>query len=277
MMREADQRPEGGTPGPAVMPPAVMPPAVMPPAVMPPEGLVLRGAQVNGRVRCWPSEPNVAQLVMYQQSRPPSHDDLTRWCAELAQRGFTAVRTSALATAASARVESHGFKVIQELVLLQHDEPAHVPSPTVRTTRLLVGNDAAAAAVDRIAFGPRWSLDATAVHDVRTATPRHRARAVLGPADDANAIPGDVVTAYAITGRDSRLGFLQRLAVHPERRREGLGLALVHDSLRWLARWRVQRVLVNTPTTNDAALALYEGAGFHRLPDGLRVYEKVLR
>ena len=189
-------------------------------------------------------------------------------------RGFVAVRTSALATAASARVESHGFTVIQELVLLQHDEPGSAPSPATRTSRLLVGNDPVAADLDRRRFGTRWSLDATAVHDVRTATPRHRARAVLtsGPGD-----APDAITGYAITGRDSRLGFLQRLAVHPDHRREGLGLALVHDSLRWLARWRVQRVLVNTPTTNDAALGLYEGVGFHRLPDGLRVYERVLQ
>lgn len=254
MMHEADRRPGGNTPAPVVLPP---------------DGLVLRGVQVNGRVRCWPSEPHVAQLVMYQQTRPPTHDDLTRWCAELARLGFTAVRTSALATAASARVESHGFTVIQELVLLQHDEPAHVPSPSMRTARLLVGSDPAAAAIDRAAFGPRWSLDARAVHDVRTATPRHRGRAVLTDAD--------AVAAYAITGRDSRLGFLQRLAVHPDHQRAGMGLALVHDSLRWLARWRVHRVLVNTPTTNEAALALYEGVGFHRLPDGLRVYERALQ
>ena len=116
-------------------------------------------------------------------------------------RGFVAVRTSALATAASARVESHGFTVIQELVLLQHDEPGSAPSPATRTSRLLVGNDPVAADLDRAAFGARWSLDATAVHDVRTATPRHRARAVLtsGPGD-----APDAITGYAITGRDSR-------------------------------------------------------------------------
>ncbi len=261
MMHEADRRPEGDTPAPVVLPP---------------DGLVLRGAQVNGRARCWPGEPHVAQLVMYQQNRPPSHDDLTRWCDELGRRGFTAVRTSALAAAASARVESHGFSVIQQLVLLQHDDVGDVPAPSRRTSRLLVGSDPAAAAVDRAAFGPRWSLDAAAVHDVRTATPRHRARAVIDTGGPAGADVESVV-AYAITGRDSRLGFLQRLAVQPDRHREGLGLALVHDSLRWLARWRVQRALVNTPTTNDAALALYERVGFHRLPDGLRVYERVLQ
>ncbi len=254
MIHEADRHPAAATPAPVVLPP---------------DGLVLSGAQVTGRVRCWPMQPHVAQLVMYQQTRLPTATDLARWCDDLSRRGFTAVRTSALATAASARVEANGFRVVQELVLLQHDDPASCPTPAHRTERLLVGRDADAARVDQAAFGAPWSLDGTAVTDVRRATPRHRARAIA--TDDGT------ITSYAITGRDSRMGFLQRLAVDPAHQRQGLGAALVHDSLRWLARWRVQRVLVNTPTGNEAALALYERNGFHRLPDGLRVYERVLR
>ncbi len=253
MIHEADRHPSGDAPAPVVLPP---------------DGLVLRGAHVTGRVRCWPHQPHIAQLVMYQQTRLPSAVDLAHWCDELAQRGFVAVRTSALATAAAARAETAGFRIIQELVLLQHDDPAAAPAPAHRTERLLLGHDIDAARVDQAAFGSNWSLDAAGVTDVRRATPRHRARATT---DD------DTITSFAITGRDSRLGFLQRLAVDPTHHRQGLGVALVHDSLRWLARWRVQRVLVNTPTGNAAALALYERVGFRRLPDGLRVYERALQ
>jgi ribosomal protein S18 acetylase RimI-like enzyme len=253
MIHEADRHHGGATPEPVVLPP---------------DGLVLRGAESTGRVRCWPLQPHVAQLVMYQQSKLPTVADLDRWCDELARRGFTSVRTSALAAAASGRAEAGGFTVIQELVLLQHDDPSTVVAPSRRTERLLVSRDGDAARLDQAAFGQRWSLDAAAVTDVRRATPRHRSRVILS---------GDELASYAITGRDSRLGFLQRLAVDPAHQRQGHGLALVHDSLRWLVRWRVQRVLVNTPTGNSAALALYEGVGFHRLSDGLRVYERVLR
>ena len=104
--------------------------------------------------------------------------------------------------------------------------------------------------------------------DVRCATPRHRAR--LAGDGDAH------LAAYAITGRDASQGFLQRLAVDPAYQRRGLGRALVLDSLQWLGRWRVRRVLVNTPTDNEAALALYEQVGFHRLPERLGVYERIL-
>ncbi len=255
MMHEADRRPTGD-------------PRV--PATLPASGLVLRGTHSTVKVRQWPATPLTAHLVMYQQTLPPTTADLARWCDELQQRGFRTVRTSALANAASGRVENSGFHVIQRLVLLEHDHPADAPAPDAPTSRLLVGHDLAASAVDHAAFGHDWALDPTAVDDVRHATPRHRARATV------DSTRNDAITAYAITGRDARLGFLQRLAVHPDHQRQGLGRALVHDSLRWLARWRAQRVLVNTPTDNEAALALYERTGFHRLPDGLRVYERSL-
>jgi GNAT superfamily N-acetyltransferase len=228
--------------------------------------LTLRGEGVTGRVLEWPSQPGVAQLIMYQQHRLPSGDDLLRWSDQLRGRGFHRIRTSALAPTAAHRVESVGFHVVQELVLLEHDHPRQSPKPALPTHRLLVGQHAAASALDHLAFGPGWSLDPVAIAEVRQATPHHRARATGGTEP----------TAYALTGRDGRQGFLQRLAVHPEQQGHGLGRALVNDCLRWLALWRVERVLVNTPVHNLVALRLYETAGFRRLSERLRVCEREL-
>lgn len=252
-MHEADRRPSGDHRGPPSLPA---------------HGLVVSGEHGQARVRQWPSLPFTAHLLLYQQTRPPSIDDLARWCDELAALGFRSIRTSALASAASARVETSGFTVVQHLALLQHDDPRAAPAPGRGTRRLLVAEHSQVAAADRAAFGPDWSLDAGAIADVCSATPRHRARVGIG---DKGGIAG-----YAITGRDSRQGFLQRLAVHPDHQRQRLGSTLVNDSLRWLARWRVHRALVNTPVDNEAALALYAATGFRRLPDGLRVYERRL-
>jgi len=163
-------------------------------------------------------------------------------------------------------VELAGFHTIQELVLLQHDHPRRAPRPRASIGRLVSDRQGEAAAIDRAAFGHEWSLDADAIDDVRRATPSHRARTAGGTA----------FQAYAITGRDARQGFLQRLAVAPEHQGQGLGTALVLDALRWSGRWRADRVLVNTPTTNLVALGLYERLGFHRLTERLRVYERSL-
>ena len=151
-------------------------------------------------------------------------------------------------------------------MLLEHLAPREAPAPRLSTHRLLVGQRPAASAIDRASFGDDWALEPAAVGDVCTATPRHRSRGA-----------GHPLAAYAISGRDGKQGFLQRLAVAPDAQRHGVGRALVQDSLHWLARWRVQRVLVNTAVDNDAALALYERLGFQRLGERLRVYERSLQ
>ena len=66
-----------------------------------------------------------------------------------------------------------------------------------------------------------------------------------------------------------RAGYLQRLAVHPDHQRAGLGGALVVDGLRWLRRWGAKEVLVNTQEGNEPAVRLYEALGFQLRPDGL--------
>ena len=245
------------------------------------EAVLLRGSGASARVRPWPFRPEVAHLViLHQQQRLPSLADLARWGDEMLRLGYTAVRTGALAAAAGLRMESAGYTQAQELALLAHDDPGSsnppgdAPSaPAVRTSRLTERHHGLASAIDCAAFAPGWRLDVDAIGDVCHATPRHRGRLVHTPGT--TAAPGRAM-GYAITGRDARQGFLQRLAVHPEAQRAGVGRALVHDSLQWLARWRVQRVLVNTATDNVAALALYERSGFHRLGERLRVYERTL-
>ncbi|CAB4362794.1 unannotated protein [freshwater metagenome] len=217
----------------------------------------------------WSFQPTTAQLVMYQQRSLPSTDDLQRWSMELAGIGFTRVRTTAVTGGAIPRLESVGFTVLQELMLLEHHTTRgaqrRVVDPGIPSRRLLIAERRQASLTDQAAFGREWSLDDIAIHDVCTATPRHRARAI-----------GDPLSAYAITGRDGKQGFLQRLAVEPSMHRQGLGLALVLDSLAYLSRWRVTRTLVNTPVDNDGALALYERVGFRPLAERLRVYERDL-
>lgn len=230
--------------------------------------MVLRGADITCRVQHWSFQPHTAQLVLYHQQRLPSLADLQRWSQQLAELGYTRVRTTALGTAAGMRAETAGFHSIQELVLLEHTDPRStigVRRSSISTHRLLAAHHPLASTVDVAAFGGQWALEPSAVTDVCVATPRHRARGA-----------GTPLAAYAITGRDAKQGFLQRLAVAPEHQRLGFGRALALDSLQWLARWRVQRVLVNTPMDNTAALCLYQRLGFRRLGERLRVYEQVL-
>ncbi len=229
---------------------------------------LLHGASTTCRVQQWSYRADTAQLVLYHQRAMPSAADLTQWCRELAALGYHHVRTSAVAGVVAAALESAGFTVFQQLALLEHTDvrrASRTLGEVAATTRLLAGQRAAASRIDTAAFGREWALDQVALHEVCAATPRHHARGV-----------GEPLAGYAITGRDGRQGFLQRLAVHPDAQRQGLGLALVADSLAWMARWRVVRALVNTPTDNEGALDLYRRVGYRRLPELLYVYERSL-
>jgi ribosomal protein S18 acetylase RimI-like enzyme len=69
---------------------------------------------------------------------------------------------------------------------------------------------------------------------------------------------------------------VQRLAVHPDARRQGLAAQLLTDALGWMRRRDVRRVLVNTATDNHAALALYRANGFQDQTEDLLILEHAL-
>lgn len=220
------------------------------------------------RMRPWPrpGRSGGALLVLTDHRHRPPTEQVERWVDELRSQGYSHVRTGAVEPAVARSFHAAGFVEAQRLALLQA-EPPQPPSDAHRRLRTMrtVADDDVAAAIDLAAFGPEWCFDATAIGDAREATPAHRARFALGA--------GDRPTGYAITGRAGRHGFLQRLAVAPDAQGAGHGSALVADSLRWLRRWRVQTVLVNTEVGNDVALRLYRRNGFEVLPEHLVVLE----
>lgn len=236
------------------------------------DALVLRGTSTGApsaaRLRPWASTPDVGHLVFFHRAALPADDDLRRWLDLAAETGYTSLRTGAMAPAAAALVERHGFCLLQRLAMLAHSQPGAVRGDHRHvTSRLRTADHGDAAAVDLAAFGPMWGLDRTGIADAAAATTRSRIRGV--------SINGRIA-GMAVSGRDGRVGFLQRLAVHPDAQRQGIGEALVVDSLRWSAKWRADRVLVNTHIDNQPALELYGRVGFRRLAEELAVYERAL-
>ena len=231
--------------------------------------LILRAGGVVARIRPWAFEPNVAHLVLYNQSRLPTPSAITGWIGDLRTAGYERIRTGALGAQAGARFERLGFEAIQSLALLEHTSIGAAVAASAKTSvsvvRLAADEDAEASHVDVEAFGAGWCIDRIGIGDVRSATPRHRARTVRTEQQ---------IVAYSVSGRDGRDGYIQRLAVSPDHQKRGYGFALLTDSMRWMARWRVQRALVNTHIGNDAALALYHRLGFTDLSDRLHVFER---
>jgi ribosomal protein S18 acetylase RimI-like enzyme len=242
---------------------------------------VIRLGQEQARAGPWQGDREVAYLVPVPGGPAPSVG-FVRWAmAELSDRGFSRVVTNALSPMEQVAFLGAGFEVQERLLLLGHDlrlpdtavpavglalvrpgEGAGEGDGMLRHRRARASDHTAVLDLDARAFPTFWRLDARGLDDARRATPRTRFRVVT---------EGGEVIAYALTGRARRRGFLQRLAVSPTHQRLGLGRILVLDALGWLRRWGVERAVVNTPTANDAALALYESVGFVRERCGLSV------
>lgn len=223
----------------------------------------VRGRADRLRIGPWRGDPRTA-LVSPIPGEPPSSDAIERTIAELVGRGCTSILTPALSVSEQTVFLEHGFRVRERLHLLGHDL-RRLPGPSAPGIRLRRGRSDDLGPVldlDGLAFDGFWRFDRDGLEDARRATPRSRFRV---------AIADRRVVGYHVTGLSGRLGYLQRLAVHPEAQGRGIGTALIGDSLSWCARRGAASVLVNTQESNAGALRLYRRLGFRDEPTGLAV------
>ena len=186
-------------------------------------------------------------------------------CVERARRdGYSGIVTSALGPSEQAPFEARGFTPRDHLHLLACTIRREPAAPGVAVRRVRRRERDIVLALDDVAFSPGWRLGRAGLRDALGATPFRQFRATGGR---------DTVTGYAVTGFDGRHGYLQRLATHPERQRQGIGRALVADALVYAWRRGATRVFVNTQLDNRGALALYTSCGFDPMPGGLAVLE----
>ena len=219
----------------------------------------------RARLASWRADGQVAHLSPTAM-RPLSAAFVDSCLERLRARGFTVVVTSALSAEESAGFLKAGFEVQEQLELLSHDLE-RIPGVDHRLHRPWRGERPRVLAVDALAFDAFWRLHTGGLDDALGATPSVRFR-VHGRRER--------LDAYVIGGRGPGTGYVQRLAVHPDARGQGLGRSLVGDVLRWMRRRGAGRALVNTQETNAAARALYRSCGFQVLPEGLQVLARSL-
>jgi ribosomal protein S18 acetylase RimI-like enzyme len=221
------------------------------------------------RVAAWHGRPDIASVALECRGAPPLAAVETL-LDELRAAGYREVITNALAPGPSLPLVDCGFQIRGRLHLLAYDfataAPASAAGSARRTRRSTAADRTALLAIDAAAFEEFWRLDDLGLAQAARATPRSHLRVNCG-------VP---IAGYGLFGRADRTGYVQRLAIHPSSQGEGLGRALLVDGLRWMRARGARQAFVNTQADNNRALALYERAGFQRLPVGLCVLGRTL-
>ena len=204
----------------------------------------------------------VAVTIASDTTEPLTAQTINTMIERFADTPPRTFRTPAITRAEASGYEQCGFEVISVLRLLTHDlgRLPDRPSVTVSTRRGRADRVEACVEVDRRAFGAGQSFDRLDLVAALDATTNSRLRVALPlqAVSQRRAIP----VGFAVTGRAGNRGYLQRVAVDPAVQGQGFGTALVVDALRWCERRRVAKVVVNTASDNDRALALYRRLGF---------------
>lgn len=237
----------------------------LPPQPGPPvgNGPVARPRPGSLRTSTWRGRDDVTLVIPRPDVALPTADEVAELAARAAEAGTRRLITGALTEAEQAPFLARGFTVHDRLHLLRHDlhDLPDAPPVTTRLRRARLRDHAAVLVVDARAFAPFWRLDQAGLEDALGATTTARFRVAVDPE----------VVGYAVTGRAGDRGYVQRLAVEPHVRGQGLGATLVLDGLRWLRRRRASSAVVNTQVGNDGAYALYRRLGFVPQPSGLTV------
>lgn len=216
------------------------------------------------QVSTWRGDQGIAVLSPAPDRPNPGASAVAAEVERLRAEGVRRALTGALHQGELAPFLANGFTEHERLHLLRHDL-LRLPDATAswRIRRVRSGDQTTVLDIDARAFDEFWALDRRGLDDAIRATPTSRYRV--------SAERGGPVTGYAVTGRAAERGYLQRLAVHPNHHRAGIGRALVVDALTWLRRSGARVAVVNTQERNAGALALYQTCGFVAEPAGLTV------
>lgn len=131
---------------------------------------------------------------------------------------------------------------------------------------LCPGDGSAVAALERQIFGSPWS-EKTVADSIEQANRYLTEReGTTGAAWGAfGAFEDGVLVGYFFSAAAAGEGELHRIAVAPEKRRLGLGDALMERFLDWLSENGAGTAFLEVRSGNDAAVSLYEKHGFSEI------------
>ena len=154
-----------------------------------------------------------------------------------------------------------------DMFIWESQTPLVPPKPVNCTLRPMQPDDIPAVQrLDAIAFEPIWQQSREML------TTAYRQAIIATVAEGTDGLLG-----YQISTASHQGGHLARLAVHPQAQGQGIGYAIVHDTLTRFLRRGDTQVTVNTQNNNHASLALYHKAGFRITGEGYPIFQSPLQ
>ncbi|MEU3449666.1 GNAT family N-acetyltransferase [Streptomyces thermolilacinus] len=156
----------------------------------------------------------------------------------------------------------HGWEGGDKWTPLRRELDEPVPDPGVRVEVVGPEQVPERTAVQRSAFAGSTFTDER-WHAMAAAAPYAAARCLL--ARDDRGEPVAAVTVWSAGA--GRPGLIEPMGVHADHRGKGHGRAIVLAAARALRELGCSSVVVDTPSSNAAAVATYQSAGLQRLPE----------
>ena len=223
-----------------------------------PGRLVLRQGWAKAEARPWNSDTPDAHLRLIRGS-----SDFLSACGDyLLGIGVAGVASPPLPEVSSGIWFSAGYEPFLSLDLYSRELIATLPEPVHETQTGTHHDWDAVVDIDRTAFSSLWRLDRDGLREAMGATPHS---SLLLTHD------GKRAHGFAIVGVGSIAGYLQRVAVHPDFARQGIGRSLVRSANKWARRRGARSMMLNTQGDNESAARLYLSEGFEKMLDQLTV------
>jgi ribosomal protein S18 acetylase RimI-like enzyme len=223
-----------------------------------PGRLVLRRGWAKAEARPWNSAVPDAHLRLVRGGA-----EFLEACADyLLDRGIEGVASPPLPEASAGIWLSAGYQPHLLLDLYSRDLSGSQPAPGHAVSSGSSRDWEDIRAIDHAAFPTFWRLEVDGLKEALAATPHS---GILTARREQGTV------GFAIVGVGSIAGYLQRVAVHPEHGRLGIGRSLVRAANRWAKRRGGRSMMLNTQPDNEAAARLYISEGFQKMPDQLTV------
>lgn len=222
-----------------------------------PERVTIRRGWARAHARPW-NESSTDATVRLDRGSASFLNDASEWVADVSGGNVYSPALYPTTTRVWSRASYQPFLNLDVMERMLR----RLPERSERVVMTATPDLDSIAEIDRASFDDFWHMSKEGLEEALTST----ANSVVFETYGDRGLNG-----YAIVGAQMGTGYLQRIAVHPDDGRKGLGSDLIAEACHWAKAAGCGVLVLNVKPENMAARALYLGTGFSESTTQLRV------